>query len=83
MLFAINLLPNATARPKRLVGGLCSVRPIQMTLPTFSGLSTKQAGKPIPENDVWITALAKQFFLEIVSRDPHFDFVIGIHRLSW
>jgi tRNA(fMet)-specific endonuclease VapC len=43
----------------------------------------KQGGKPIPENDVWIAALAKQFSLEIVSRDPHFDCVTGVRRLGW
>jgi tRNA(fMet)-specific endonuclease VapC len=43
----------------------------------------KRQGTPIPENDVWIAALAKQFSLEIVSRDPHFDRVAGIRRLGW
>ena len=43
----------------------------------------KQRGTPIPENDVWIAALAQQFSLDIVSRDPHFDHVAGIRRVGW
>jgi tRNA(fMet)-specific endonuclease VapC len=40
-------------------------------------------GKPIPENDVWISALAIQHGLEVVSRDAHFDDVAGLRRRSW
>lgn len=43
----------------------------------------KLRGRPIPENDLWIAALARQHSLEIVSRDPHFDYVEGIRRISW
>ena len=43
----------------------------------------KLRGRPIPENDLWIAALARQHSLEIVSRDPHFDHVEGIRRVSW
>jgi tRNA(fMet)-specific endonuclease VapC len=45
------------------------------------GLTLK--GRPIPENDLWIAALARQHSLEIVSQDSHFDRVEGIRRLSW
>jgi predicted nucleic acid-binding protein len=43
----------------------------------------KARGRPIPENDMWIAALARQHSLEIVSRDPHFDHVEGVSRISW
>lgn len=43
----------------------------------------KKDGRPIPENDVWIAALARQHQLPIVSRDAHFDSVRGIRRLGW
>jgi tRNA(fMet)-specific endonuclease VapC len=43
----------------------------------------RQKGRPIPENDVWIAALASQHNLRIVSRDLHFDEVAGIHRVVW
>lgn len=37
----------------------------------------------IPENDVWIAAIARQHAQQIVSRDKHFDDVPGAHRLAW
>ena len=40
-------------------------------------------GTPIPENDVWISALAIEHGLDIVSRDTDFDYVAGIRRRSW
>ena len=46
-------------------------------------LESKQAGKPIPSNDVWIAALCRQHGLPILSRDRHFDFVKGLRRIAW
>lgn len=43
----------------------------------------KKAGTPIPENDVWIAALAKQHRLPILSNDKHFDTVSSIERIGW
>jgi tRNA(fMet)-specific endonuclease VapC len=43
----------------------------------------KARGTPIPENDVWIAALARQHVLPVVSRDSHFDQVRGLRRLVW
>ncbi len=43
----------------------------------------KVGGHPIPENDIWIAALARQHELAVVSRDPHFDAVRGNRRYSW
>jgi len=40
-------------------------------------------GRPIPENDVWIAALALQHEQSVVSRDDHFDSVRGVTRLGW
>ena len=45
-------------------------------------LDTK-AGQPIPENDLWIAALARQHRLPILSNDAHFDQVSGVKRLGW
>ncbi len=46
-------------------------------------LELKRAGTPIPANDAWIAALARQHTLPILSRDDHFDFVSGVNRLGW
>jgi tRNA(fMet)-specific endonuclease VapC len=43
----------------------------------------QRAGTPIPANDLWIAALAREHGLPIVSRDAHFDRVRGIQRLGW
>jgi len=43
----------------------------------------RSKGCPIPENDVWIAALARQHAEAVVSRDSHFDNVSDLRRLSW
>lgn len=43
----------------------------------------RRQGTPIPENDVWIAALARQHALPVVSRDRHFDHVKGLERRDW
>lgn len=43
----------------------------------------RRRGRPIPENDVWVSALSLQHDLPIVSRDSHFDEVAGVARLEW
>jgi tRNA(fMet)-specific endonuclease VapC len=43
----------------------------------------KASGSPIPANDTWIAALARQHRMTIVSRDTHFDKVKNIERLGW
>ena len=57
----------------------------QKTLPFYAEVRgrLKVAGTPIPANDCWIAALAKQHRLPIVSQDRHFDSVKWIQRLGW
>jgi tRNA(fMet)-specific endonuclease VapC len=43
----------------------------------------RRSGQPIPGNDVWLAALARQHALPILSRDRHFDFVPGLRRIGW
>ncbi|HEY8991062.1 MAG TPA: PIN domain-containing protein [Luteolibacter sp.] len=43
----------------------------------------KRKGRPIPHNDVWTAALARQHALPVISRDRHFDFIDGIQRVEW
>ena len=43
----------------------------------------KRSGRPIPGNDLWIAALARQHALPLLSRDQHFDFVAGLKRVGW
>ena len=56
----------------------------ETTLPYASLRATlKRLGRPIPANDAWIAALARQHRLAVLSRDQHFDVVPGLERKSW
>jgi len=43
----------------------------------------KIAGNPIPENDLWIAAVVRQYGLPLLSNDAHFDHVGGVIRIGW
>ena len=55
------------------------------TLPHYAEVrrQLKKDGTPIPANDCWIAALAKEHRLPVVSLDKHFDAVKGLRRISW
>jgi len=40
-------------------------------------------GRPIPENDIWIAAIAMQYQLTLVARDGHFHEVDGLQVEAW
>jgi tRNA(fMet)-specific endonuclease VapC len=42
-----------------------------------------QAGAPIPQNDIWIAAIALQFDLPLATADHHFQRVTGLNVLLW
>jgi tRNA(fMet)-specific endonuclease VapC len=46
-------------------------------------VALRRVGRPIPANDAWIAALARQHRLAVLSRDQHFDYVPGLERRSW
>ena len=46
-------------------------------------LQLTTAGTPIPMNDLWIAAIARQHKLPVLSRDTHFDQVSGLARIGW
>ena len=43
----------------------------------------KLKGRPIPENDIWIAAIAQQHGLTLVTQDTHFEAVDGLQLESW
>jgi tRNA(fMet)-specific endonuclease VapC len=43
----------------------------------------QKAGRPIPSNDLWIAALARQHRLSLMSQDGHFDAVQNPKRVGW
>lgn len=46
-------------------------------------IELKNAGTPIPSNDIWIAALCRQYALPLLSRDRHFDLVPRLRRIEW
>ena len=46
-------------------------------------LELKRSGTPIPVNDAWIAALARQHDFPVLSNDSHFDAVKGVQRLAF
>lgn len=67
------------------LGGAEVLSPNLQTLPFYADvrMELKKAGTPIPANDVWIAALARQHGMPILSRDRHFDKVREIARQDW
>jgi tRNA(fMet)-specific endonuclease VapC len=45
--------------------------------------SLRRKGRPIPDNDIWIAALAQQHDLTLATRDAHFREVDALPLLSW
>ncbi|MBW4593199.1 MAG: type II toxin-antitoxin system VapC family toxin [Brasilonema angustatum HA4187-MV1] len=45
--------------------------------------SLKLKGRPIPENDIWIGAIALQHHLTLISRDQHFKEIDGLTVETW
>jgi tRNA(fMet)-specific endonuclease VapC len=43
----------------------------------------RAAGRPIPDNDIWIAATAMEHGLTLVSRDAHFNHVDGLNLVRW
>lgn len=43
----------------------------------------RKRGRPIPQNDLWIAALAVQHSLTLVTRDAHFSPIDGLLLQSW
>lgn len=43
----------------------------------------QQKGRPIPQNDIWIAALAMQHNLVLLTRDQHFQHVDDLRHEAW
>jgi tRNA(fMet)-specific endonuclease VapC len=43
----------------------------------------KERGRPLPENDIWIAAMAKLYEMVLVTRDRHFQAVQDLHTADW
>ena len=43
----------------------------------------RRKGTPIPDNDIWIAALAQQYSAAVATRDAHFDAIEGLEIARW
>jgi len=43
----------------------------------------KEKGQPLPENDIWIAAVAQQYDLTLITRDNHFHIIENLKIESW
>ncbi len=59
--------------------------PDQSTCERYGQVKAELAGMggPIPDNDIWIAAMARQFDLPLVTRDAHFEAVPRLTTLAW
>jgi tRNA(fMet)-specific endonuclease VapC len=59
--------------------------PDQSTSERYGQVKAELAGigKLIPDNDIWIAAMARQFDLPLVTRDGHFAAVPRLTTLAW
>jgi len=59
--------------------------PDECTAETYGDLKAELArlGKPIPDNDLWIAAMARQYDLPLATRDAHFTYVPRLQTLPW
>jgi len=43
----------------------------------------RKQGRPIPDNDIWIATVARQYGLTLVTRDEHFNHVDDLNLVRW
>lgn len=84
----INRVINKTKHLKKLNDflTLCSLIDIDGNTSRHYGEITAnlfKKGMPIPSNDIWIAAVAKQHNLVLVTRDKHFDEIDGLDIERW
>lgn len=81
-----------SARPDENLQQLDRWLQVVAVLPVSSGVAVQygrlkdllaRAGTPIPENDLWLAAVALEHGLPLATRDEHFSRVPGLTVLDW
>jgi tRNA(fMet)-specific endonuclease VapC len=70
---------------RAFLSGCILLEPSQETADLYGQIKANLAtiGKPIPQNDIWIAAAAKEHSLPLATRDQHFSVVSGLVILKW
>jgi len=73
------------ARLDELAAANAVLVPDVATAKEYGNLKAAQRtkGRPIPDNDAWIAAIARQHGLTLVTRDAHFSNIEGLTVVSW
>jgi tRNA(fMet)-specific endonuclease VapC len=46
-------------------------------------MSLRRRGRPLPENDIWLSAIARQHGYVLLTRDRHFQEVERLNTIGW
>lgn len=73
------------AQIQRLLAAVDVLNPDEETSMFYGQIATTLAlaGTPIPQNDVWIAAMAMQTGLPLATSDEHFKRIPGLSVLKW
>jgi tRNA(fMet)-specific endonuclease VapC len=73
------------ARVREFSRGCILLLPDETTAELYGKIKAELAtsGKAIPENDIWIAAVARERDLAVATRDRHFSLVPGLTILDW
>lgn len=76
---------STTARSAPSGGKHNWLLPDRSTIERYAQVKAELAGmgRLIPDNDIWIAAMARQFDLSLVTRDGHFAAVPALSTLAW
>ncbi|MCP5515686.1 MAG: type II toxin-antitoxin system VapC family toxin [Verrucomicrobiales bacterium] len=76
---------KSIAQIENFLAGVILLSPGAVTAEHYGRIRAQlaRAGTPIPENDIWIAALALEHQLPLAARDAHFDFVAGLQVKKW
>ncbi len=75
----------ALAQVRAFLRTVALLLPDEGTAEHYGDLKAELArlGKPIPDNDLWIAAMARQYDLPLATRDAHFAQVPSLQTLAW
>ncbi|MBI4876058.1 MAG: type II toxin-antitoxin system VapC family toxin [Acidobacteria bacterium] len=76
---------EALAQVRAFLRTVVLLLPDEGTAEHYGDLKAELArvGKPIPDNDLWIAATARQYDLPLATRDAHFAQVPRLKTLAW
>jgi tRNA(fMet)-specific endonuclease VapC len=80
-----NQSAKALAQVQAFYDGCIVLLPDEKTADLYGQIKAElsAAGRKIPENDVWIAAVARQQGYPLATRDRHFSFVPDLTILDW